>query len=314
MAREEWELAGVRIATASPQTLIRAFDKSETLRLAVEVDVAVPPTRTPESIDEAIGAAQELGFPCVVKSRFSNLWRGDGFYPDHGPGYAADEPELRRLVQIHRQGDHWPIVQGFVEGQGRGVFALYDRGSAVAWFAHERLRDVRPSGSGSSLRKSTRLEPRLKEPAERLLDHMEWHGPAMVEFRDPGHGPPVLMEVNGRFWGSLELARAAGVEFPALWLELAQGVRPTSTPEYRPGVVRRWLWGDFKRVVHVLRGAPRGYPHEYPSRRDVLLEVLGRQPEGTRSETWSLDDPLPAIGEWVQGFRDMVRKRAKGSG
>src|SRR2546422_7527370 len=62
-----------------------------------------------------------------------------------------------------------------------------------------RSRDVRPAGSGSSLRRSIALDPRLQQPAERLLAEMRWHGPAMVEFRDDGQGEPWLMEVNGRF-------------------------------------------------------------------------------------------------------------------
>ena len=89
------------------------------------------------------------------------------------------------------------------------MFALFDHGSPVAWFAHERLRDVRPTGPGSSLRRSVLLPGKLREPVERLLRAMAWHGPAMVELRDDGLGAPTLIEVNGRFWGSLELTDMA---------------------------------------------------------------------------------------------------------
>src|SRR6185312_113515 len=106
----------------------------------------------------------------------------------------------------NRQGPHWPILQKFVPGQGKGVSGLCDHGRPVALYAHERLRDVRPSGSGSTLRRSVPLEPRLREPVERLLAELQWHGPVMVEFRDDGCSPPALMEVNGRFWGSTQLA------------------------------------------------------------------------------------------------------------
>src|SRR5207249_2779433 len=85
---------------------------------------------------------------------------------------------------------YWPIIQAFVPGKGKGVFTVCDHGRPIAWFAHERLRDVRPSGSGSSLRRSVALDPRLQTRAERLLAQMEWHGPAMAEFRDEGTGAP----------------------------------------------------------------------------------------------------------------------------
>src|SRR5213076_2792369 len=161
----------------------------------------------------------------------------------------------------------------------------------LAWFAHERLRDVRPSGSGSSLRRSVALDPRLQTRAERLLCEMQWHGPAMVEFRDDGTGAPWLMEVNGRFWGSLQLSIAAGRDFPRLWIEIltAKPVQPPAA--YREGVTLRWLWGDVKRLLHILAGRPAGYPGAYPSVAEGLREMFGRQPPGTRLEVWDPTDP-----------------------
>ena len=39
----------------------------------------------------------------------------------------------------------------------------------------------------------------------------------MVEFKlDARDGVAKLMEINGRFWGSLQLAVDAGVDFPAI--------------------------------------------------------------------------------------------------
>jgi hypothetical protein len=187
------------------------------------------------------------------------------------------------------------------------VFALYDHGEPVVWFAHERLRDFRPSGSGSSLRRSVPIDPRLREPASRLLAAMRWHGPAMVEFRDADDGEPWLMEVNGRFWGSLELAVTAGVDFPALWTGLLEGARVQPPTSYQTGVTSRWLWGDVKRILYIIAGPPPGCRDPYPGILDGLREVLGPQPPGTTSEMWSPDDRWPAVGEWVQGLRELGR-------
>src|SRR5204862_7287045 len=183
--------------------------------------------------------------------RFSNAWDGSGFLPDLGTAYVARQEDLDAAVQGRRQGAHWPLIQAFVPGQGKGVFALCDRGQVTAWFAHERLRDVRPSGSGSSLRRSTALDPRLQTPAARLLSALAWHGPAMVEFRDDGATEPCLLEVNGRFWGSLELAVASGVDFPKLWVDLLRGAPVEPRTRYDTGVTLRWLWGDVKRLLYV---------------------------------------------------------------
>ena len=310
--RNDWQQAGITVGCAEERLLRRAFDKARTLELAQQCGVAVPPTRLPRSIGDCRTAAEALGFPCVVKARFSASWNGDAIARDTGTSYVRTMAELEAAVERHRQGDNWPSIQGFVPGQGKGVFTVCSRGVPLAWFAHERLRDVRPTGSGSSLRRSIPLDARLREPAERLLRAMEWHGPAMVEFRDDGEQPPYLMEVNGRFWGSLQLAVSAGVDFPRLWLDV---LRSEGTPHGPPAeasgppVTLRWLWGDTKRLLYVMAGRPPGFPGDFPSRLQGLREVLGPQLPGTRSETWDAADRWPAVGEWFQGVGELLARR-----
>jgi predicted ATP-grasp superfamily ATP-dependent carboligase len=305
--RAAWESAGMTVGCAPERTLRRAFDKAETLDYAARAGVRIPPTRFPTSLAECRAAAAAVGYPCVVKPRRSHAWTGTGFVPDRGACYASTPRELEAAVGNRRDGEDWPLVQGFVPGSGKGVFALCDHGRSVAWFAHERLRDVRPSGSGSSLRRSAPLPARLRAPAERLLAALAWHGPAMVEFRDDG-GEPCLMEVNGRFWTSLQLAINAGVDFPALWIAILSGDPVPAPHGYREGVTLRWLWGDVKRFLYILAGRPPGYPGRYPSIAQGLRELLGRQPPGTRLEAWDRHDPWPALGEWVTGIGDLWRR------
>ncbi|HEY2798088.1 MAG TPA: ATP-grasp domain-containing protein [Thermoanaerobaculia bacterium] len=307
MDRAVWEAAGIRIGCGPGDMLVRAFDKEQTIRLAQASEVRVPPTVFPRSDGEAAEAGRALGFPCVVKARFSNAWNAEAgtFWADHGCGYAQNPEDLQRAVADRRQGPWWPTVQGFVPGVGRAVSVLCDRGRIVAAFAHERLRDVRPTGSGSSLRRSIALDARLFEPTRRLLAALDWHGPAMAEYRDDG-GDPCLMEVNGRFWGSLQLGVDAGVDFPALWVAILWGEHPEPVLRYREGVTVRWVWGDVKRIVHIASGRPRGYAGPFPTLREGVAEVLGRQPDATRLETWRAGDRWPAFGEVAQGLRDLI--------
>jgi len=303
--RDEWEAAGVTVGCGPAGMLEAAFDKARTVRHAEACGVRVPATRVPASLEECFAAAREVGFPCVVKPRRSNAWDGARFLPAKAPVYVKGLEELARAARECRQGDEWPLVQAYVRGRGKGVFALCDGGRVVARFAHERLRDTRPTGSGSSLRRSVPPEPRLVEPAERLLAGMNWHGPAMVEFKDDGIGEPWLMEVNGRFWGSLQLGIDAGVNFPLLWVSILRGEEVAPVGVYAEGVTLRWLWGDIKRFLFIVRGRPEGYAGDYPSVAQGLRELLGPQPRGTRLEAYRAGDPWPAVGEWVQGARDI---------
>ncbi len=304
--REAWEAAGITVGCGPSDMLALAFDKSQTVQRAMACGVHVPATAFPTSLEECRAAAETIGYPCVVKPRFSNAWDGTTFGRDRGTAYVTRPEELETAVRDRVQGSHWPLIQHYVPGQGKGVFALCDRGRVVAWSAHERLRDVRPSGSGSSVRRSVPLTPGLRDAAERLLADFAWHGPVMLEFRDDGVHPPWLMEVNGRFWGSLQVAIAAGTDFPALWLRTLSGEHVPESEQYRTGVTLRWLWGDFKRLLHVLRGPPAGFPGTYPSRWEGLKEFFGRQPRDTRMEVWDRRDPWPAVAEWLQGARELL--------
>lgn len=311
--RAQWEAAGMTVGCAPDDMLLSAFDKALTLSCAAACGVSIPRTRFPRSLEECLAAVDELGFPCVVKPRRSNAREGGLFATAKAPAYVNQAADLAKVMEARRQGADWPLVQEFVRGQGKGVFALCDRGRVVAWFAHERLRDTQPTGSGSSLRRSVSLEGRLREPSERLLGELKWHGPAMVEFKDDGINPPCLMEINGRFWGSLQLGIDSGVNFPLLWISILKGEPVEPLIRYTEGVTLRWLWGDVKRFLHILGGAPQGYPGAYPSVLEGVKELLGPQPAGTRLEMWRRSDPWPSIGEWVGGIEELLaglRQRA----
>ena len=49
----------------------------------------------------------------------------------------------------------------------------------------------------------------------------------MVEFKvNPNDGSAVLMEVNGRYWGTISLPIFAGMDFPWYHWQVAHGERP----------------------------------------------------------------------------------------
>jgi hypothetical protein len=128
----------------------------------------------------------------------------------------------------------------------------------------------------------------------------------MVEFRDDGIAPPCLMEVNGRFWGSLQLSIDAGINFPLLWASMLKGEHVEPVSDYKEGVTLRWLWGDVKRLMYIMAGAPKGYTQSFPTRWEGIKELLGAQPAGTRLEVVRFDDPLPALAEWFEGIRELI--------
>src|SRR5436309_5286283 len=286
----------VRLAPLpSPQALRVAFDKQATIGLAATLGIAVPRTVVLRDPSDVAALPSRLSYPAVIKPRRSECLTADGrVVPGGAPEYCFRAADLEAAyLSVHRRSP-LPLIQEFIPGEGYGISALYDRGRARALFAHRRLRMIQPTGSGSSLRESIPPPPDMAEAARTLLEALSWHGVAMVEFkRDARDGRPRLMEINGRFWNSLPLAIASGVDFPFLLYTLAvEGTCPERF-DYRIGVRCRWLAGDLKHLARVLGGRPAGWTDSYPSRLRTVLDFLKPAGKDLHYDDLWLADPLP---------------------
>ncbi|MBZ5683726.1 MAG: ATP-grasp domain-containing protein [Acidobacteriia bacterium] len=300
---------GARLVLPDHADVLRAFNKNEMVQLAASIGIAVPKTVTVSNLEDARRACQVLKFPVVLKPRSSVETEADGGVRITGrPRYARDPQELlaryEDLIQICSQ----MLAQEFVDGEGVGYFALMCHGELRAEFAHRRIRDVHPTGSGSAVRVSVEPDPEVRAASLAILKALRWHGVAMVEFRQARGGDPVFMEVNGRFWNSLPLACYSGADFPAWLAELAERGDIDSKPQFRPGAVCRWLLGDFRHVIEVMKGAPAGYPRPYPDRWQTMLSVLAPR-SGTYHDNFQWRDPLPEFGDWLNFLERAFQKQ-----
>lgn len=294
--------AGGELVLPPHDVIERAFDKLETTRLAQSLGIVVPRSVLVESESQAEQVARTFPFPAVLKPRSSERLFSDGrIQPTGAPRYARDAEEFCLVWQEISRRSAGVLAQEFVEGSGEGYFALMRHGELRAEFAHRRIRDVRPTGSGSAVRVSVPPRTVLREAGLAILQALGWHGVAMVEFRVRPDGTPIFMEVNGRFWNSLALAIYAGTDFPALLAHMAEHGDVEPPPPYREGVRCRWLLGDFRHLVAVWQGAPPGYPGKYPSRLRSTAEFLTPVP-GTFHDNFELFDPLPEFGDWLEFF------------
>lgn len=245
----------------------------------------------------------DFGFPVVVKPWQSRVLTGDG-WQSTSVSYAQNAQGLVRDLAARQPYEFPVMVQERITGPGVGVFACYQDGKAVALFSHRRIRERPPWGGVSVLAESTSVCPLAGEYATRLLDDLGWAGVAMVEFkRDTRDGVPKLMEINGRFWGSLQLAIDAGVDFPRLLVEGANG--RTSPPSYRLGVRTRWFWGDVDSLLVSLFGT--GVPPHNSRRLAAAVEFLRLFGRDLHYDNPKWFDPQPFVTESLAWFRRATR-------
>ncbi len=299
--------AGARLVLPDHSDLLRAFDKKETTRLAASLGVAVPKTVVVTSLEQARDAAHCLRYPVILKPFASEELSSEGKLRTTGrPCYAKDPVECDKAYRSISQRSSAVLFQEFVEGEGTGYFALMHHGELRAEFAHRRIRDVYPTGSGSAVRVSVPIDPEIRRTSLAILSALRWHGVAMVEYRKKAGSPAVFMEVNGRFWHSLPLACYAGVDFPALLVSMAEHGEVEINPGYSSGVRCRWFLGDARHLFEVWKGPPAGYAGAYPERLRTLLQVLTPVP-GTYHDLFQWRDPLPELGDWLNLFTRLAK-------
>ena len=281
-------------------------DKARVLDVATRLGIAVPRAVTLDDARALDALAAALAFPSVVKPSRS-VADGPAGRGKHDVRHARDAAQLRTVVDALPASAFPVLLQQRIVGPGTGIFLLRWDGRTLAAFAHRRLREKPPSGGVSVYSESVPADPALVARSEALLAHFDWRGVAMVEYKmDAATGTPYLMEINGRFWGSLQLAIDAGVDFPRLLLAAATGAAEPPVTRYRVGARNRWWWGDVDQLITRLRRsrARLALPPGAPGRLAAVAEFVGATLTPGRNEVLHLDDPMPFVREtadWLRG-------------
>ncbi|MEZ5571762.1 MAG: ATP-grasp domain-containing protein [Halioglobus sp.] len=294
ISKNQQRFEHVKIAMPDMRSLDIALDKAKTLDLADRVGVPRPLGVSLVSLDELAQLESQLRYPVVLKPARS-IGSAEGEASQLQVSYAFDENELKSgCAHALRFGP--VLLQEYFPGVGVGIELIAKQGTILYAFQHLRLHEVPLTGGGSSLRKSEPVMQQLLEASEKLIAALDWNGVAMVEFKmNPETQEFSLMEINGRFWGSLPLAVAAGADFPSMLLdmELNRAERPYGP--YRNNIYCRLLSRDLHWYEAILRGGADKRIARVPSGTAVLRELGLFFSFGHRFDVQSLRDPAPGL-------------------
>jgi predicted ATP-grasp superfamily ATP-dependent carboligase len=313
LSQNRHQFQGVSRLALGPHAAIEvAADKFRTICLARDLEIPVPETILVSSTEDLGRAAANWDFPVVVKDRFSMRWKGNRAVLG-SVAYAYSIEDLKTKVghRLKEAGD--VLIQRFIQGAGVGFSCLAAEANVCLPFMWLRVRETDPRGSGSSAQLSIPLMAGVQEASRALIMQAGVGGICMVEFKRPDDGgPPVLMEINARPWGSLPLPIACGINYPLLWVEwLLTGKLPPPRIEYKKGILCRRLVNELTHLEHTFHGTPPGWPLPYPGFFQTLLKISVPWYPGMRyADVW-FRDPSPGLAGLGSWFGGHLRQRFK---
>ncbi|GAA4434545.1 hypothetical protein [Phytohabitans houttuyneae] len=288
-------ILGVPVAGATGAAARLALDKSEQIALAEKAGIPVPPTG---STEPPAGPG-----PWMVKSALAAVEVGGRL--TRPAGAIAREPGEVPAIVAKLGGP--ALVQPVLDGIGEGVFGIAVDGEAYALSAHRRVRMMNPRGSGSSACRSIPVDLDLAGPVRRFVAEAGWHGIFMVELLRDADGQPWFMELNGRTWGSMALARHRGLPYPvwAVQAALDPAWRPPAVPE-APHLLCRHAGRELVHLLAVMRGAKGADAGRWPSRGATLKAMLRRE----RGNRWyHADERGVFLRDTWHTVADQLRRR-----
>ena len=307
---------GCRILTPRAGPLSVVLDKRLTLAAAAAIGIDVPKSWQPQANEDFGAKAAEFTFPIVAKwpdpPRIVQILADAGI-PLHKAEFIESKAALETLLARYAPLGQWPLIQQYCAGVGLGQMFHIEAGTATLQFQHRRCHEWPPEGGVSTLCVSEPIERHQTQRAlsEKLLHSIGWQGTAMVEYRfDEATGRYWLMEINGRFWGSIPLASHAGAEFA--WEAYRQALEEDQSEarSYRAGVSARFMIPETRRLLRILfnRSAiadPVFKPRPFT---DLLSYFVGFIDPRMRYYVFSWHDPMPFVADIASMIRKALRR------
>jgi len=239
------------------EQIMLALDKRESQKFIESIGIPTPVTFYPMSLNDAEDALLETKFPVVLKLRQER-----NIPPRERYGIAYDIVEFRKLYRKLSVIQSPLLMQEYISGQGVGVSILADKGTVLAIFQHQRLREQFKTGGPSTFCSYFNSKV-LEDYASMFARKSEWSGIAMLEFKY-NHDKKTFyfMEINPRFWGSMELAIISGVNFPYLFLEWILGNNRKNIVRQSKTIKLKYLNMDIEAFTESIVGLDKKSRHK----------------------------------------------------
>jgi len=264
-------------------TYSRANDKEKITSIASKLGLPVPNSICPNSVEELSAQIARLKLPVVIKARInSGMQKGLRYAKNVDEAIVAyremsGQKSIEGVREFYR-----PLIQEYIPGKIYDALYYYHNGNLVASLTQCREITI-PLSGGPGVQNVTVKNRNLHEYGKILLDGLKWHGPAQVEVKlDPRDNLFKLLEINPKFWGTLDLSIKCGVNFPEMAVDLALNgeMKEKINRKFDQGIRYRWLVSFIN--AYMAEGIPR---------RKIITRLISR----VEHSDLEIRDPLPTI-------------------
>jgi D-aspartate ligase len=261
---------------------------------------ATLPTLAPDSLESAIAAGSELGYPLVMKPKShlavgvdrGRLLVGEADLVAHFRQYciAPDQEE----IAVKYPELYWPLLQRYVPSARTRVYSVSgvkdaDGGVLTACVSYKA--EQWPPDVGVSTIQVAHNDQRILEFGLNVLNQTLSRGIFEVEVLVDGEALYAI-DLNPRAFGFLELDLARGSDLPWLWYQSTMGAQAPAAPSVPdvPIQARHWL-------LHLLKSMARRLAPGAEQPESAMSQMISVSMLGHRS------DPLPMIISNLQLLR-----------
>lgn len=291
ISRHRQELAPYyHIALPEPEVVEKLMNKLSFLEYALQEKLPIPKTFLLRHRAEAVQAARELNFPCILKPPMKTArWE------KHTTIKAYKLASAEEFLKMYDQCCGWAeilIAQEWIPGPDSNLYScncyFNAKAEPLVTFTARKLRQWPPETGSTSLGEECRNSVVLNAALD-LFRKEHWHGLGYLEMkRDARTGRHYIIEPNiGRPTGRSALAEASGVE---LLYTMYCDNAGLSLPENRQQKFRGVKWMC---VLEDLRSA-----RIYWQRGELTLGKWWRSVRGRKTYAdFSWSDPLPFVAD-----------------
>lgn len=239
-----------------------AADKWRLYAAARAAGIQMLPTVQLRQIVEE-GFEEIPSFPVLLKTRARS--GGEGFQ------VAETRHQLLKMARTCGESGEDFIVQPLIRGVDHSLSVFCVDGEILAYTL---WRAVAPGGERFGMPGVIEFveQPQVLEEGRKAMKALRWSGVCDMDFLVQEDDQRVwLLEINGRFWGTLPACTAAGVNFPWLMCAYAEhgtlpaAVTPPAGFRYaRPGAILQCL----------RRAGPRGWRGWAAGLRHALVDLV----------------------------------------